>query len=161
MKENINNKIWLLYLKEVPFKEICQKRCKSIWLETNHLGRGALKKKLTKSVKSPKGGEGSAPEIKKSTIQNVDFLIRGGGGHIFSIFPNVNEHFRYFSLRKNKVVLKWFLGNFKCFKPMFLFLRGFPKFKIFPISNFSQLGLRGGIKFPIFPKFKKVQNILG
>ena len=42
--------------------------------------RGALKK----SGKSPKGG-GSAPEIKKSTIQNVDFLIRGGEA-IFSFF---------------------------------------------------------------------------
>ena len=32
-------------------------------------------KNVPKSGKSPKGGEGSAPEIKKSTIQNVDFLI--------------------------------------------------------------------------------------
>ena len=35
---------------------------------------------------------------------------------------------------------------------------GFPKLKFFPISNFSQLGQ---IKFQIFPKFKKVQNIQG
>ena len=35
-----------------------------------------------KVEKVQKGGEGSAPEIKKSTIQNVDFLIRGGGVNI-------------------------------------------------------------------------------
>ena len=34
---------------------------------------------VTKSRNSPKGGEGSAPEIKKSMIQIVDFLIRWGG----------------------------------------------------------------------------------
>ena len=40
-----------------------------------------------------KGGEGSAQEIKKSTIQNVDFLTRGRGGNIF-IFPtNSNADF--------------------------------------------------------------------
>ena len=62
------------------------------------LVREALKKKLTKSGKSLKGGEWSAPEIKKSTIQNVNFLIRGGGEAIFSFFfPNVNAHFKYFS----------------------------------------------------------------
>ena len=46
-------------------------------------------KDVPKSGKSPKGGEGSAPEIKKSTIQNVDFLIRGGGETIFSFFPQM------------------------------------------------------------------------
>ena len=60
-----------------------------------------------KVEKVQKGREGSAPEIKKSTIQNVDFLIS-------------------------------FLGNFKCFKLMFLALRGgsenskFSQFQIFP-----------------------------
>ena len=45
---------------------------------------------------------------------------------------------------------------------MFLFLRGAPKIQNFPnYQNFYQLGLTGVIKFPIFPKFKKVQNILG
>ena len=37
--------------------------------------REALKKNVPKSGKSPKGGGMSAPEIKKSTIQNVDFLM--------------------------------------------------------------------------------------
>ena len=41
---------------------------------------------LKKVTKSPKGGGGSAPEIKKSTIQNVNFLIRGGGETRFSGF---------------------------------------------------------------------------
>ena len=93
----------------------------------------------------------------------MDFLIRGGGGHIFICFPNPNAHFRYFSCRKNKLVLKWFLGNFKCFELM-LFSEGegsqnskFSQFQIFP-----KLGPKGGgIKFPTFPKSKKVQIILG
>ena len=42
-------------------------------------------KNVTKSEKSPKR------EVKKPTIQNVDFLIRGGEA-IFSFFPNVNAH---------------------------------------------------------------------
>ena len=33
----------------------------------------------------------------------------------FGLFDKSNVHFRYFSWRKNKSVLKWFLGNFKCF----------------------------------------------
>ena len=108
------------------------------------------------------GGKGSALEIKKSTIQNVDFLIRGGS-HIYTCFPNVNAHLIYFSWRKNKLVLKWFLGTFQCFKLTFLVLRGgsetsnFFHFQIFP-----KLGTKGGVvKFQIFPKFKKVQIILG
>ena len=49
--------------------------------------RGPIKlKNVTKSGKSPKGGEGSEKEIKKSKIQNLDFLIRGGEA-IFSFFP--------------------------------------------------------------------------
>ena len=54
--------------------------------EKSILLREALKKKLTKSGKSPKGGRGSAPYIKKSTIQNVDFLIREGGRPYFHCF---------------------------------------------------------------------------
>ena len=57
-------------------------------------------------------------KIKKATIQNVDFSIREGGGHIIIIFPNVNVEFKCFSWTKNKLILKWFLGNFKCFKLM-------------------------------------------
>ena len=42
--------------------------------------KGSNKKKMSQKVeKDQKGGEGSAPDIKKSTIQNVDFLIREGG----------------------------------------------------------------------------------
>ena len=42
--------------------------------------RGASElKNVTKRGKSLKWGGWSAPEIKKSTIQNLDFLIRGGG----------------------------------------------------------------------------------
>ena len=37
------------------------------------------KKNVTKSGKTPKGGEGSAQKIKKSKFRNLDFLIRGGG----------------------------------------------------------------------------------
>ena len=46
---------------------------------------------------------------------------------------------------------------------MFFSERGFPKFNIFPILNIFQIMSKGEgvIKFPIFPKFKKVQNILG
>ena len=54
--------------------------------------RGAIELKNVpksgKSGKSPKG-EGSANEIKKFTIQNVDFLTRGGGPYLH-FFPNVN-----------------------------------------------------------------------
>ena len=44
-----------------------------------------------------------------------------------------------------------------------MFWGGSRKFKVFPISNLSQIRNRGGgvIKFQIFPKFKKGQIILG
>ena len=45
-------------------------------------------KNVAKSGKSPKGGEGSALRIKKSTIQNVDFLMRGGDAR-FSDFSQM------------------------------------------------------------------------
>ena len=65
-----------------------------------------------KVEKVQKGAEGSAKEIIKSTIQNVDFLTREGGGHILIFSPNVNADFKCFSWTKNKWFLKWFLGNF-------------------------------------------------
>ena len=43
-------------------------------------------KKCHKKWKKSKGGEGSILKIKKSTIKNVDFLIRGGGEARFSGF---------------------------------------------------------------------------
>ena len=42
---------------------------------------------LKKVTKSPKGGGGSAPEIKKSTIQNVNFMK---GSNIAKISFNFN-----------------------------------------------------------------------
>ena len=42
--------------------------------------------------KVQKGGEGSAPKIKKSKIQNLDFLIRGEGEVIFSFFSQIQMH---------------------------------------------------------------------
>ena len=41
--------------------------------------KGNIKKNVTKNWKKFKGGGGSAPKIKKSKIQNFDFLIRGEG----------------------------------------------------------------------------------
>ena len=46
-------------------------------------------KNVTKSGKSPQGGGGSAKNIKKSKIRNLDFLIRGGGEPIFSFFSQI------------------------------------------------------------------------
>ena len=59
--------------------------------------RGPIEKKCHKKWKKSKMGGESAPEIKKSTIKNFDLLMRGGRGHIFIFFANVNVHFRYFS----------------------------------------------------------------
>ena len=42
-----------------------------------------------------KGVGGSAQKIKKSKMQNFDFLIRGRG--VQSFFPNINEDFKCFS----------------------------------------------------------------
>ena len=54
--------------------------------------RGAFElKNVTKSGKSPPGGEGSAKNIKKSKIRNLDFLIRGGEA-IFSFFSQIQMH---------------------------------------------------------------------
>ena len=128
-----------------------------------------------------KRAEGSAlkiQKIQKSKIQNLDFLMRGGGESRFSgFFPNVNVNFKCFTWTKNKLVLKWFLGNFKCFKLMFFFSEGgfqnqkFSQFQIFPelgpggghlISNFSQIqkspklprgGGGGQANWGLFPLF--------
>ena len=43
-----------------------------------YLGKPPNEKMSQKVEKVQKGGEGSALRIKKSTIQNLDFLIRGG-----------------------------------------------------------------------------------
>ena len=48
-------------------------------------------KNVTKSGKSPHGGGGSAKNIKKSKIRNLDFLIRGGKA-IFSFFSQIQMH---------------------------------------------------------------------
>ena len=59
-----------------------------------------------KVEKVQKGG--SAPEIKKSTIQNMDFLIRGGKrANTLVFFTNVIADLKCFSW-KNKLVLKCF-----------------------------------------------------
>ena len=71
-------------------------------------------KKCHKKGKKYKRGEGSAPKIKKSTIQNVDFLIRGGGGQIFRFSPNVSVDFK-FSVEKNQVSYKVIFRQFKVF----------------------------------------------
>ena len=61
------------------------------------------------------------------------------GRPYFHFFPQM------FSWTKKWIFSKWFLGNFKRFKLMFFFFLGvFPKFKIFPISNFSQIRSEGG-----------------
>ena len=61
--------------------------------------RGALKKNVTKSGKRSKEG----------------------GRPYFPFFPTVNADFKRFSSTKNKLILKYILGNFKCVKLMFFF----------------------------------------
>ena len=95
---------------------------------------------------------------KKSKIQNLDFLIRGGEPY-FHFFPNVNAHFRYFSWRENKVVLKWFLGNFKCFKLKFHVLRGGSEnSKFSQFQNFPKVGTRGARQISNFFQIQKSPN---
>ena len=69
------------------------------WKQSLLLKRSHQIKKYPKKWKKSKRG-GSAPDIKKSTIQNVDFLRRGGG-HIFIPFPNVNAHLKGTVQKKN------------------------------------------------------------
>ena len=75
----------------MSFEVAAFKRMLLISLEGSHL------KNVTKSSKSPKGG-GSVLEIQKSKIQNLDFLIRGGGGSLdFQFFPSLNADLKCFS----------------------------------------------------------------
>ena len=68
------------------------------------------------------------------------------------------SHMEAGMLPKNKFVFKCFLDNLKFFKLTF-FPRGrFLEFKIFLISQYIQIRSQV-IKFPIFPKFKKLQII--
>ena len=55
---------------------------------------------VPKSQKVEKVQKGSAPEI-NSTIQNVDFLIRGRGSPDFQVFPKSNYRL-YYMLQFNK-----------------------------------------------------------
>ena len=48
---------------------------------------GSIKTNAPKKRKSSKEGEGSAPKIKKSNIQNFDFLVSGRGSPDFQGFP--------------------------------------------------------------------------
>ena len=56
-------------------------------LDQSNVREASKLKNVTKSGKSPPGG-GSAKNIKKSKIRNLDFLIRGGEA-IFSIFSQI------------------------------------------------------------------------
>ena len=94
-----------------------------------YLLRGALNKMSQKAEKVSAGDQ-------KVHNLKCGLFYKRGVGHIFIFSPNVNAQFRYFSLRKNKLVLKWFLGNFKCFKLMFHIWGGVPKIKSFPNFKF-------------------------
>ena len=105
------------------------------------------------SKKVEKVQKGGRISEKNQKVQNSKFRLfdKKGGRYIFIFFPNVNVHFKYFSWRKNKLVLKWFLGNFKCFKLMFFFWGGPQNSKFSQFQIFPKLGPGGIIKFPIFP----------
>ena len=80
-------------------------------------------------------------------MEYLNKMVIPKGGHISFFFLNVNVDFKCFSWTKNELVLKWFLGNFKCFKLMFLFLRG--------VSKINRLKLKvflGGAKNSLFSK---------
>ena len=51
---------------------------------------------------------------KAEKVQNSKFGLfdKMGGRLYFNFFPNVNVDFKCFRWAKNKLVLKWFLGNF-------------------------------------------------
>ena len=108
---------------------------------------------MSQKVEKVKKGRGRDQRQKsKSPKFKIWTFDKKGGSPDFQVFPNVNEDFKYFSWTKNKLVLKWFLGNFKSFK-FFFFLNGeLPKFRI---SNFSQiiLGDRGSTKLWTFSTF--------
>ena len=64
-------------------------------------------------------------------------------------------------LNKKYVSFKVIFGQFYVFKAYGFFSEGgVPKMQKFPNFEFSPNKVEGGgvIKFPIFPKFKKVQN---
>ena len=99
----------------------------------SQLAKGSLRIKKCHKKSTRGGGAGK----KHQKVQNSKFgLFDRRGGHIFIFFPNSNAHFRYFSWKKNKLVLKWFLGNFKCFKLMFHIWGGVPKIQSFPNFKF-------------------------
>ena len=91
--EAISEEMFVLGL-SMPRQLDCKDNCR----QANNLIREASELKIvTKSGKSPIGGEGVSKKIKKSKIRNLDFLIRGGGDYIFIFFPNVNLDFKCFS----------------------------------------------------------------
>ena len=102
-----------------------------------------IKKCPKKRKKSKRGGRVSS-ENQKVHNSKCGLFDKRWWGQIFRFFPNVNVDFRCLSWTKNNLVLNWFLGNFKCFKPNFFRRVGVHKFKISPISNFSQIRNKGG-----------------
>ena len=85
----------------------------------------------------------------------------GGGLSNLNFSPNVNVNFKCFRWTKNKLSLKWFLSNFKCYKLM-LFLRGVPKIQNFPNFKFFPTRSEGGsLNFHFFPNSKKSKTSWG
>ena len=88
-------------------------------------------------------------------------MIWGGGVSGFSVFsPNVNIDSKCFSWTKNKLVLKWFLGNFNCVNLMFFSEAGSQNSKFSWFQMFAKLGLRGGAssKTQFFPNEEKSKS---
>ena len=111
--------------------ERSEKPCeRSPWNSSILRGESHIKN-VPKSGKSPKGGEGVGPGNQK--VHNS----KCGLFDIFIFFPNVNAHFKHFSWTKSKLVLKWFLDNFECFKLIFLVLWGVLNIQNFANFNFS------------------------
>ena len=54
--------------------------------------REALKKKKSQKVEKVSSGDQKVHNSKCGLFDK-----RGGGGHVFIFFPNVNAHFKYFS----------------------------------------------------------------
>ena len=117
-----------------------------------------IKKCHKKWKKSKRWGRGQPRKSKRPQFRMWTFWQEGG--HIFIFFLNVNADFKCFSWTKNNWSLKWFLGNFKCFKLKFHVLRGGPensKFSQFEI--FPKLGTGGGSSyFKFFPTSKKSKS---
>ena len=87
--------------------------------------------KCSKKWKKSKGW-GDQLQNSKSWL----FDKRGGEEHIFIFSPKCKWTLWMLHLNKNKLVLKWFLGNFKWLKLMFLVLRGVPKIQNLPNFKF-------------------------